>query len=193
MVIDIYIPIMSLIYLVSVTSSLTRHENTTVWGDARGAARASTLSPFLDPDTEAVALYTTLSPPIDSASDTLTANPVTELVGLAFSTSITPLEHKKLDEHLVNFRNTLLKKLPEASRPKSWSMGHIDRPGSIQHPNSPSGQVLVQFLAVGWESVDAHRAARETAAFSETIAPIREKMLPPPKGLETRHVSFTKI
>ncbi|KAL2003687.1 hypothetical protein VTN02DRAFT_2718 [Thermoascus thermophilus] len=164
-----------------------------VWGDARGAARASTLSPFLDPGSEAVALYTTLNPPIDSASDTLTANPVTELVGLGFPTTITPLEHRKLDEDLINFRDTLLRKLPEDSRPKSWSMGHVDRPGSMPHPNSSSGQVLVQFLAVGWESMDAHRAARETAAFSEAFAPIKQKRLPPPKGLETRHVSFKKV
>ncbi|KAL2217674.1 hypothetical protein M432DRAFT_549342 [Thermoascus aurantiacus ATCC 26904] len=161
------------------------------WGDARGAARASILAPFLEPSTEAVAFYTTLSPPI-STTATLTDNPVTELVGLAFPTSITP-EHKELNKDITNFRKTLMEKLPDNARPKSWSMGHVDRPGSVPHPNSPSGQVLVQFLAVGWESVDAHKAARETPEFNEAIKPIREKMLPPPKGLEMRHVSFTKI
>jgi len=113
-------------------------------------------------------------------------------VGLAFPTSITP-EHKELNKDITNFRKTLMEKLPDNARPKSWSMGNVDRPGSVPHPNSPSGQVLVQFLAVGWESVDAHKAARETPEFNEAIKPIREKMLPPPKGLEMRHVSFTKI
>lgn len=131
-------------------------------------------------------------PPI-ADSDTLASNPVTELVALSFPTSFTPDEHKALNQNLIDFRIALTEKLPEGSRPKSWSMGHVDRPGVVEHKASPSGQAFVHFLAVGWDGVDKHMAVRETTEFNETIKPIREKALSPVEGLKMKHVSFKKI
>lgn len=83
-----------------------------------------------------------------------------------------------------------MEQLPQSAGPLSWTMGQLDRPSKLDHANSPSGQALVHFLAVGWESVEAHLKAKETDKFTEGIAPLREKMLAPIPGLQMRHVSF---
>lgn len=80
--------------------------------------------------------------------------------------------------------------LPQAAGPRSWAMGQIDRPSTVPHEKSPSGQATVHLLAVGWESVEVHKQAKETKEFVAGITPIREKMLPPVPGLEMRHVRF---
>ena len=72
-------------------------------------------------------------------------------------------------------------------------MGHVDRPSKLDHAKSASGQAFVHFLAVGWDSVEAHMKAKETDKFTESIAPLRAKMLPPIPGLEMKHVSFQKV
>jgi hypothetical protein len=115
------------------------------------------------------------------------------LATLTYPSSLNPDEHKKLNSDLINFRVALTEKLPEKSRPKSWTMAQVHRPGTFQHPKSPSGEAFVYLIAVGWESVDAHMAARKTKEFEESIKPIREKMLPAVQGLGMKHVSFKKI
>lgn len=72
-------------------------------------------------------------------------------------------------------------------------MGHVERPGAIKHLGSPSGEAFVHFLAVGWESIDKHMAIKGTKPFTESIQPIRGKMLAPLEGLKMKHVSFQKI
>lgn len=163
-----------------------------VWTDARGASHSAQLTPFLEPNTSATTLYTTLVPSLTD-TETLTTNPVTELVALSFPTSLNPDEHSALNQNLIDFRTALTEKLEEGKRPVSWSMGHVDRPGGVEHTASPSGRAFVQFLAVGWESVETHMAVRETREFKETIQPIREKALSPVEGLKMKHVSFKKI
>ncbi|RHZ58527.1 uncharacterized protein CDV56_107449 [Aspergillus thermomutatus] len=163
-----------------------------VWEDSHAKCQADLLAPYLEPNSDFITFYATLNPPI-SETETLTTNPVTELATLSFPSSLNPEEHKKLNADLINFRAVLTEKLSEKSRPKSWTMAQIQRPGTFQHSKSPSGEAFVYLLAVGWESVDAHMAARETKEFAESIEPIREKMLSAVQGLEMKHVSFKKI
>ena len=125
--------------------------------------------------------------------DTLTTNPVTELCALPFPSSLSVPEIKQLNSDLINFRTALIDKLPQAAKPRSWSMGQVDRPSRVQHVKSPSGSAVLRVLAVGWDSVEAHKRATETELFASNITPIREKMLPRVPGLEMNHVSFQKV
>lgn len=106
---------------------------------------------------------------------------------------MTPDEHKALSDDLINFRVALTENLPEASRPKSWAMGYVERPGTLQHEKSGDGQAFVHLLAVGWESVEKHMEIKGTKEFTGSIQPIREKMLSPVPGLGMKHVSFTQV
>lgn len=163
------------------------------WSDARGSVTSSHLEPFLEPSSQTpIALYATLQPPV-SSTDTLTKNPVTELCALPFPSNLSVKQNKELNADLISFRTTLVEQLPQEVAPRSWAMGHVDRPSPLQHAKSPTGQAVVHFLAVGWESVEVHKKAKETEQFGQSIAPIREKMLPPIPGLEMKHVSFQKI
>lgn len=164
----------------------------TDWADARGAARTNDLKNFLDPSSEMVTFYATLNPCL-ADTDVLTKNPITEFVALAFPSSVTPDEHKEINSNLIAFRTALLEKTPENARPVTWSMGQVSRPGTVDHSNSPSGQALVHIITVGWPSIGAHMAARETQVFADAIKPVREKALPPPKGIEMRHAKLQKI
>lgn len=137
-------------------------------------------------------LHLTLSPPI-SSTETLTKNPVTELCTLPFASDLDIPASKKLNADLIQFRTALLEELPQAAGPRSWSMGHVDRPSKLPHEKSASGHAVVHLIAAGWDSVDAHVKAKQTETFVESIAPIRERMLAPIPGLEMKHVSFQKI
>jgi hypothetical protein len=139
-----------------------------------------------------VSIYVTLSPPI-SATETLTKNPVTELCTLPYASTLSVLEAKQVTANLLSFRTALVEQLSPTVGPCSWAMGQLDRPGKLDHVNSPSGKATVHFMAVGWDSVDAHVKAKQTDMFVESIAPLREKMLSPIPGLEMKHVSFQKV
>lgn len=102
-------------------------------------------------------------------------------------------ETKQLNADLINFRTAIVEQLPPEFGPRSWAMGHVDRPSILPHSKSPSGEVTVQLVVVGWESVEAHMKAKESAQFVSGIAPIREKMVSPVPGLEMKHVSFQAI
>ena len=132
-----------------------------------------------------MAIYTTLRPPI-SSSDTLTKNPVTELAFLLFPSNMSASDTRQLHADLIDFRTTLVEQLPQAAGPRSWTMGQVDR-------QSSSGHAIVHLLAVGWETVEVHKAAKETQEFVAGITPIRETMLPPLPGLEMKHVRFQKV
>ncbi|GAB1215323.1 hypothetical protein ATERTT37_004509 [Aspergillus terreus] len=162
------------------------------WKDAHAGIQPQSLAPFVEPDTQVTVIYTTLSPSI-SKTDTFTQNPVTELCALAFPSSLTPDDHRALCNDLINFRNALTEQLPAESRPTSWAMGQVERPGSLQHEKSPTGQAIVHLLTVGWKSVEAHMAIKQSKEFTESIQPIRERMLPPVQGLGMKHVSFQKV
>ncbi|KAE8367824.1 hypothetical protein BDV27DRAFT_154578 [Aspergillus caelatus] len=161
------------------------------WADAHEGIQPQLLAPYLEPNTQVSVIFTTLTPSI-TETESLTTNPVTELVALTFPSSLTPDEQKKLNADLIEFRAALTE-LPKGGRPKSWAMAQVERPGTLDHEKSPSGQAMLHLLAVGWESVDVHKAARETEEFKRTIAPIREKAIPsiPPLGM--KHVSFRKV
>ncbi|KAJ5991243.1 hypothetical protein N7522_011450 [Penicillium canescens] len=164
------------------------------WTDARCSTDTDLLAPFLDPsNTQTPAsIYVTLIPPVRCTA-TLTMNPVTELCALPFASELSVSETKQLNTDLINFRRALVDQLPQQAGPKSWAMGHVDRPSKLPHAKSPDGKAVVYFLAVGWDSVDAHVRAKETENFAEAIRPIREKMLPPIPGLEMKHVSFQMV
>lgn len=151
------------------------------------------LLPFLEPSNQTpIAIYTTLQAPISSTS-TLTKNPVTELCVLPFPSNLSSEQTRELNGDLIRFRAALVEQLPQEEVPLSWAMGHVDRPSPLQHGDSPTGQAVAHFLAVGWASIAAHEKARETPQFKESIAYVREKMLPPIPGLEMKHVSFKKV
>ncbi|GAB1194937.1 hypothetical protein BDV32DRAFT_147215 [Aspergillus pseudonomiae] len=162
------------------------------WADAHGGIQPQILAPYLEPNTQVSVIFTTLTPSI-TETKSLTTNPVTELVALTFPNSLTPEEQKKLNADLIEFRAALTEKLPEGERPKSWAMAQVERPGTLEHEKSPSGQAVLHLLVVGWESVDMHKAARETEEFKRTIAPIREKAIPSVPPLGMKHVSFKKV
>ncbi|KAI9926738.1 hypothetical protein ASPWEDRAFT_120319 [Aspergillus wentii DTO 134E9] len=163
------------------------------WSDARGASHANKLFPgFIQNGTEVLTLYVTLTPP-NSETDALSTNPVTEICALSFPSSMTPDDLLKLNADLINFRTALMERLPPSSRPKSWATGYMNRPGTLEHKGSPSGHATVHVLAVGWESVEAHRAARETKEFAESIKPIRQRALALAQGLGMKHVTFRKL
>lgn len=157
-------------------------EGIIAWDDIRGASRASLLANYLAPNTEVLSMYTTLMPP--PTIPTLCSNPVTELGPLTFPTSLTPGENNDLNNALVKLRTDTMD-LPDdsAARPRQWSMGHVDRPGVQGHPSSASGEAFVVVLVIGWESVEAHRKARELGPFKQNIAPIAKRMLPTGPGL----------
>ncbi|KAJ5287389.1 hypothetical protein N7478_003075 [Penicillium angulare] len=162
------------------------------WTDARSSANTDHLKRYLDLDAQPpMAVYSTLCPPLAS-SNTLTSNPVTEICVLSFASSLSGRETKQLHNDLINFRTSLLE-LSEAARPKSWSMGQVDRPSTVEHAKSPSGKAVLHILTVGWESVEAHKKSRETDEFVSAIAPIREKSLGALPGLDMKHVSFRKL
>lgn len=169
----------------------------TAWSDARGASRAALLIPYLQPQTEVLTMYTTLMPNLDIRE--LCANPITELCPMTFPTSLTPDEHNKLNQALVNTRIAALKEIPQEVQPRNWWMGHVDRPGKREHPTSPSGEAFVVFILVGWESVEAHKKARETEAYRRHRDEIKGRLLPtgtrllPGTGLGMTHAKFVEI
>jgi hypothetical protein len=118
---------------------------------------------------------------------------MTELCILPFASSLSAAETKQLHSDLISFRTTLVEQLPQTVRPRSWAMGHVDRPSMVKHGKSPSGMAVLHLLAVGWESVEAHMNAKQTEEFGRSIAPIREKVLGPVPGLELKHVRFRKV
>ncbi|KAJ9490344.1 hypothetical protein VN97_g2916 [Penicillium thymicola] len=164
------------------------------WTDPRSTINVHLLEPFLDPENPQTpsSLHITFSPPL-SCTETLTRNPVTELCTLPFPSDVDVLAVRQINADLINFRTTLVEQLPQSVGPRSWSMGHVDRPSKLPHEKSPSGQAFAYLLAVGWESMETHLKAKETDKFIQSIAPLREKMLPPIPGLEIKHVSFRKI
>ncbi|KAF7593501.1 hypothetical protein BBP40_011412 [Aspergillus hancockii] len=162
------------------------------WADAHTGTQPSLLTPFLAPETRVTTIFTTLTPSI-TETDSLTTNPVTELVILTFPDSLTPDEQKKLSADLIAFRSALTEELPEGKRPVSWAMAQVERPGSMENEKSPSGKAVGHLLAVGWEAVDVHVSARGTGEFKRGIMPIRERMIPALPGLGMKHVIFGKI
>jgi hypothetical protein len=128
---------------------------------------------------------------------------VTELAVLAFSHALSPEEKSALNGDLIDFRSALLnlsqpkqqnqnenQTQTQASPPAWFSMAWVDRPGKVQHPDSPSEHAFLSILVVGWQSKEQHEAVRQTEEFGKAIAPIRSRMLKPAKGLEMRHVRF---
>ena len=168
------------------------------WSDSSNSTPLSRLDPFIDfsnsdDPTTLLTFYSTLSPSI-SESDTLTTNPITELVTFAVPSDISPNNHKQFNNDQLAFRDALLNKAtPESARPITWARGQIERPAEFEHQDSPSGKALVYLNVVGWKSREQHMQARDTKAFAETIEPLRKHVLMPVKGLDMKHVKFQKI
>ncbi|EEP76164.1 predicted protein [Uncinocarpus reesii 1704] len=156
------------------------------WKDNTGCVPLSMFAPVLDPETQPIAFHTTLTPPLN---DILTTAPVIELAVLAFPKDINPPERTALNNDLINFRSTCLQ-LTDSKPPSAFSMGWVERPGSVPHQDSKSGRAQLIVLVVGWESREQHEEVRKTTGFGNSIAPIRERMLPAIKALQMRHVKF---
>lgn len=164
------------------------------WSTAyEGGSNASKLDHLVASESKIAHIVTTLFPS-PAHTDTFSKNPVTELCCLNFDDlAQAQAEDSAVNAALISFRAALLEKLPEGKRPKSWSMGYVNRPGFREHPKAPSGRATVALLAVGWESKDVHMEAKSTQVFADGIAPVRERMLPPLTSADMRHVSFTKL
>ncbi|KAL2374175.1 hypothetical protein BDBG_05508 [Blastomyces gilchristii SLH14081] len=75
--------------------------------------------------------------------------------------------------------------------PPGWlSLGWVERPRTVEHADSPSGEAELTILVIGWESIQEHEAAMGTDDFEKAFAPVRAKMLPGIKVLEMRYVRF---
>ncbi|KKZ64870.1 hypothetical protein EMCG_09247 [[Emmonsia] crescens] len=81
-------------------------------------------------------------------------------------------------------------KMGKPGPPRWLSLGWVERPGTVEHADSPSGEAELAALVIGWESVQEHEAVMGTDAFEKAIAPVRKKMLPGLKVLEMRYVKF---
>ncbi|KAL2815789.1 hypothetical protein BDW59DRAFT_13554 [Aspergillus cavernicola] len=169
------------------------------WSDAHSGVQQSNtpLLQFLEPETQITTLFTTLQP-TGSDTDTpattiLASNPITELMPLAFPTSLSASDRSSLSADLVSLWKTLVEEVEEKVRPRSFLLGQVERPGAFKHEKSGSGQAFVHFLALGWESVEQHQKAKGTEAFGGRIEPIRERILPPLEKLGMKHVKFQKV
>ncbi|OJD15445.1 hypothetical protein AJ78_04286 [Emergomyces pasteurianus Ep9510] len=81
-------------------------------------------------------------------------------------------------------------KLGKPGPPRWLSLGWVERPGTVVHADSLSGEAELAILVIGWESVQEHEAVMGTDEFENAIAPVRGKMLPGIKVLEMRYVRF---
>ena len=163
-----------------------------VWNtDHAGGSHANHLDHLIDSKSHVIHIVGTLSP-TPMRTDAFTKNPVTELCILNFDSSLSQEKTNEVNGALINFRSTLLEKLPDNLKPLSWSMGHIERPAFRDHFKSSSGKSFVTIIAVGWESKDLHMQVKDTQTFTDGITPIRQRMLPP-LATDMRHVSFKKI
>jgi hypothetical protein len=139
-------------------------------------------------------LFATLAPPISTSSDTLTSHTVTELAPVAFPSTLSPQDQPEWHQDWISLRSVLMEKLPDPRiRAKAFSMGYVERPAVLEHPDSPSGKAVLYMVVVGWDSVEQHHAWIGTEEFKNAIRPVSEKSLPFVKGLEMRHVRFRKV
>lgn len=157
-----------------------------------GGSRGSLFGDYIEPNSRILRITTTLTPP-PATTESFTKNPITELWAVNFPSSHTPDEHRAVDYDLINFRTALLEKAPAHLRPVSWSMGQAERPGLMDHSQSPSGKVYTKFLVVGWSSKEVHMEAKKTQVFSDAIEPLRKSYLPSVHNLGLKHVSFKKL
>ncbi|RAL16265.1 uncharacterized protein BO97DRAFT_440069 [Aspergillus homomorphus CBS 101889] len=165
------------------------------WADAHaGANPNTTLTPFLPPDTQTITtVFGTLTPSPLTSTATFTKNPVTELFAPAFPTSLSPEEVTQVHDDLIGLRAAMTEGLPEGQRALSFSMGQVERPGTMTHEQSETGEAFVVVVAAGWESVEAHKAGKETEGFQAAIQRVRGRMLAPVQGLALRHVAFKGV
>lgn len=154
----------------------------------------SLLDAIIEPDSTPITFHVTMMPPIekvipDPAKSTEKPPGAVEIAVLAFPDNLELSDKSSLDTSLIDFRSALLE-LKETKPPSSLSMGWVERPSTVKHPDSESGQASLVVIVIGWDSTEDHEAARKTDAFNESISPVREKMLPAIKVLHMRHVRF---
>ncbi|EDN07202.1 predicted protein [Histoplasma mississippiense (nom. inval.)] len=77
-------------------------------------------------------------------------------------------------------------RLGDPGPPRWLSIGWVERPGTVEHADSASGEAELAILVIGWESIQEHEAAIGTDEFERAIAPVRRKMFPGTKVLEMR-------
>lgn len=159
------------------------------WKDNTGCVPLSLFSSIIEPDTHPITFHTTLTPPLN---DMLTTAPVIELAVLAFPKDLSPPDKTSLNHSMINLRSTCLQ-LKESKPPSAFSLGWVERPGSVPHQDSKSGKAQLMVFVVGWESREQHEELRKTEGFSKAIAPIRKMMLPSMDILKMRHVRFTTV
>ncbi|KAK2750578.1 hypothetical protein FQN57_002649 [Myotisia sp. PD_48] len=160
------------------------------WADHSGCVPLSLLNPILEPESIPVSFHVTLTPSLENIfEDKPDTSPVIELAALAFPDNFEPTVKANLNHDLVNFRTALLH-LRESKPPDSFSMGWVERPSTVKHPDSESGQASLVIMVVGWESKEDHMAASKTEEFERAIGPLKRTMLPALQVLEMRHVKL---
>lgn len=110
--------------------------------------------------------------------------PVTEVIGHYFSASSSESERSSFESDLNEFA-TVAEENAEGYKGflGGWAVEELD------HPKVEGKARLWQSL-IGWDSVDAHMAFRETDAFKESVHLMRPETL---KASTLYHVSFQSI
>ncbi|PGH06441.1 hypothetical protein AJ79_06531 [Helicocarpus griseus UAMH5409] len=179
------------------------------WKDTTSSLPLSQITPILSPTSTPISLHTTLQPPLEVSHLTSPSTPIVELAILPFPSSLPFDEKAPLDNALSNLRSTMLninpdeesvrrqvsssRKEPVKPAPPRWvSLGWVERPGTVKHAESPTGDAELAVLVAGWESVEEHEAVRGTESFQKAVQPLKEKMLPGIKVLGMRYVTFKK-
>lgn len=129
-------------------------------------------------DTPVSPYHAYLKPHATTAATKLAA-PVTEFVTFYFPSSISSDDKKDFDEAMASFLDAPQQ---HADGFRGASTGWIVE--EVEHASVGKGRGYV--AALGWNSVEAHMAFRETDEFKKAIAPIREKA----KGSVMYHIKF---
>lgn len=124
----------------------------------------------------------TVHPP--SASPNSEPAPVTEVVGHYFSTDISDSKKSSFESNVDKFGKVLVE---NAKGVKGFLGGWVVE--ELEHPKV-EGKVRLWQSLIGWDSVEAHLAFRETDAFKDNVHLMRLEFT---KAASMHHVKFQKI
>lgn len=127
--------------------------------------------------------HTLSAHPSSSSDGPVTASPVTELVSFYFPPDFAEAD---FDEPLQTFADAAAQHAQGLrASAHGWSVEKDIEHASLAAAGA-KGKGKVWLLVVGWDSIDAHMAYRQTDAFRETIGGLRAKA----SGVEMHHVVF---
>ncbi len=63
----------------------------------------------------------------------------------------------------------------------------------LDHSDAPEGKTKLLQALIGWESIEAHMAARGKSEFPELIKPVRVLTIPSQPGQHGKHMFHVKL